>query len=199
MIRRIVFALALLAAAPAQAVETNIRPMARPDIAQDMHATVRPSARRAEATPMSVPLIRPIERPVTRPDLVRFVPQSPALRAEQNLFAFSPTAPAVSLRPTGRSPGQCGISNAVQVKSVAGVRLQPAARMDCTTASALRQWVEQGVMPATNNQAASLRVIGGWRAACGPFGTVLGPESNRFHRDHFHFDTARYRSGSYCR
>ncbi|WP_298436289.1 extensin family protein [uncultured Jannaschia sp.] len=38
-----------------------------------------------------------------------------------------------------------------------------------------------------------------WRAACGPFGTVLGPESDRFHRDHFHFDTARYRSGSYCR
>jgi hypothetical protein len=37
------------------------------------------------------------------------------------------------------------------------------------------------------------------RAACGPFGTVLGPEADRFHRDHFHFDTARYRSGSYCR
>jgi hypothetical protein len=35
--------------------------------------------------------------------------------------------------------------------------------------------------------------------ACGIFGTVLGPESNRFHRDHFHFDTARYRSGSFCR
>lgn len=37
------------------------------------------------------------------------------------------------------------------------------------------------------------------RAACGPFGTVLGPGSDGFHRDHFHFDTARYRSGSYCR
>jgi len=36
-------------------------------------------------------------------------------------------------------------------------------------------------------------------AACVIFGTVLGPEANRFHRDHFHFDTARYRSGSYCR
>ncbi|MGB0798570.1 MAG: extensin family protein [Planktomarina sp.] len=35
--------------------------------------------------------------------------------------------------------------------------------------------------------------------ACGPFGTVLGPNANRFHKDHFHFDTARYRSGSYCR
>lgn len=37
------------------------------------------------------------------------------------------------------------------------------------------------------------------RAACGPFGTVLGPNSDRHHRDHFHFDTARYRSGAYCR
>lgn len=37
------------------------------------------------------------------------------------------------------------------------------------------------------------------RSACGPFGTVLGPNSDRAHRDHFHFDTARYRSGSYCR
>lgn len=38
-----------------------------------------------------------------------------------------------------------------------------------------------------------------WQAACGPFGTVLGPEANRFHHDHFHFDTARYRNGTYCR
>jgi hypothetical protein len=37
------------------------------------------------------------------------------------------------------------------------------------------------------------------RAACGPFGTVLGPNSDRFHRDHFHFDVASYRSGTYCR
>jgi hypothetical protein len=37
------------------------------------------------------------------------------------------------------------------------------------------------------------------RTACGPFGTVLGPNSDRFHRDHFHFDVASYRSGTYCR
>lgn len=36
-------------------------------------------------------------------------------------------------------------------------------------------------------------------AACGTFGTVLGPESDRFHQDHFHFDVASYRSGAYCR
>lgn len=37
------------------------------------------------------------------------------------------------------------------------------------------------------------------RSACGPFGTVLGPRANAAHRDHFHFDTAAYRSGAYCR
>lgn len=37
------------------------------------------------------------------------------------------------------------------------------------------------------------------RAACGPFGTVLGPGSDRFHRDHFHLDTAPYRRGPYCK
>lgn len=57
-----------------------------------------------------------------------------------------------------------------------------------------------------------LTVLGGWRdnrvgpvlremhrGACGPFGTVLGPNSDRFHQDHFHFDVATYRSGPYCR
>jgi hypothetical protein len=34
--------------------------------------------------------------------------------------------------------------------------------------------------------------------ACGIFGTILGPEANAYHRNHFHFDTASYRSGSYC-
>ncbi len=35
--------------------------------------------------------------------------------------------------------------------------------------------------------------------ACGPFGTVLGPNANAQHRNHFHFDTAGYRNGAYCR
>ncbi len=36
-------------------------------------------------------------------------------------------------------------------------------------------------------------------SACGPFGTVLGPNADRFHQDNLHLDTAEYRSGSYCR
>jgi hypothetical protein len=35
--------------------------------------------------------------------------------------------------------------------------------------------------------------------ACGPFGTVLGPEADRHHKDHMHFDTANHGNGPYCR
>ena len=36
-------------------------------------------------------------------------------------------------------------------------------------------------------------------SACGTFGTVLGPNADRLHRDHFHFDVASHRGGAYCR
>nr|WP_321249786.1 extensin family protein [uncultured Ruegeria sp.] len=37
------------------------------------------------------------------------------------------------------------------------------------------------------------------KGACGLFGTVLGPDSDRFHKGHFHFDTARRGGGPLCR
>ncbi|MFT5066498.1 MAG: hypothetical protein ACJAXK_000487 [Yoonia sp.] len=257
-------------------------------VAEGTDSTTRPIAR-GEAPP--APPIRPEIRPYERPDLERGAATRPLYRAEQNLFAFSPNAIALSLRPTRRPAaieqaaeakrvarlrgqicgdpniqgeaigrisgrGACGVENAVRIKSVAGVRLSPQPTVDCRTATALKRWVVNGAKPAIGTEGggiASLRVVSHyacrnrnaassgrlsehafgraidiagiklnsgreitvlrgwntpgdgarlrkmWRAACGPFGTVLGPEANRFHRDHFHFDTARYRSGSYCR
>ena len=61
------------------------------------------------------------------------------------------------------------------------------------------------------NDGRTITVLKGWhnsdrktmrrahKTACGPFGTVLRPNADRYHQDHFHSDTARYRSGSYCR
>ena len=56
-----------------------------------------------------------------------------------------------------------------------------------------------------------ITVLKGWRrrgagailraihaSACGPFGTVLGPDGDRFHQDHLHLDTTPRRS-AYCR
>lgn len=38
-----------------------------------------------------------------------------------------------------------------------------------------------------------------YKAACGTFGTTLGPGSDGYHEDHMHFDVATGRSGPYCR
>ena len=58
------------------------------------------------------------------------------------------------------------------------------------TVSVLKGWRDR-------QQGKILRSI--HRSACGTFGTVLGPGSDGFHENHIHVDTARYRSGSYCR
>jgi hypothetical protein len=67
---------------------------------------------------------------------------------------------------------------------IAGIGLQNGSEL-----SVLNDW--------RNGNASIMRGL--HEAACGTFGTVLGPESDRFHQDHFHFDVASYRSGAYCR
>jgi hypothetical protein len=42
-----------------------------------------------------------------------------------------------------------------------------------------------------------LRAI--WQKGCGPFATVLGPEADRHHRDHFHLDTSPRGGEPHCR
>lgn len=150
----------------------------------------------------------------------------------------------------------CGLSGPVRVTEISGVKLSSPATIDCTTAKALRSWIDKGAKKAVGRKGGGLSelkvvasyacrtrnnlpgakvsehgrgravdiagftlkngeyisVLKGWntrshskilkkmhKAACGPFGTVLGPNANKYHKDHFHFDTARYRSGSYCR
>lgn len=150
----------------------------------------------------------------------------------------------------------CGVSNPVEVYSVGGVALSPAAVMTCDAAKALNKWVDKGVKPVIgnlgggpatfsvaagyscrtrNNQPGAkvsehgsgkaidiaqltlvngktLNVLSHWgkgaegqllakmhKSACGPFGTVLGPNADRFHKDHFHFDVAKHGNGAYCR
>ena len=60
---------------------------------------------------------------------------------------------------------------------------------DGTAVTVLKGWGSKGY----GKPLATVR-----KAACGPFNTVLGPGSDRFHADHFHLDTARGR-GAYCR
>ncbi|AVO36889.1 extensin family protein [Pukyongiella litopenaei] len=62
--------------------------------------------------------------------------------------------------------------------------------MDGEVITVLRGWGQGTTLKPLRNV---------WKSACGPFGTVLGPGSDGYHRDHIHVDTARYRNGTYCR
>ncbi|TCP38874.1 extensin family protein [Rhodovulum marinum] len=246
-----------LAALP---LDTSPRPVARPD------ATRQAAPAPAPALAASVAPLDRSARPAPRPDLpirtaalsasgVRNQP-SAILTGKRGAICGDPGIRGEAMAPIPGRINGCGVERPVKVLAVDGVPLTRPAVMDCTTAQALKSWVEDGVRPAVgrmgggvasikvvadyacrtrNNRAgakisehgrgravdvaainlkngASISVLDGWRdarqgkvlrrlhqAACGPFGTVLGPDSDRYHQDHFHLDTARYRSGPYCR
>ncbi|NJM35393.1 MAG: extensin family protein [Rhodomicrobium sp.] len=50
--------------------------------------------------------------------------------------------------------------------------------------------------PGDDERAMFLREI--HKGACKIFGTVLGPEANEAHKNHFHFDMAKRRFSAYC-
>ncbi|WP_420397358.1 extensin family protein [Nioella sp.] len=158
-----------------------------------------------------------------------------------------------------RIPGRingCGIAEPVRVREIDGITLAQPATINCDTALAVQEWLNDAVIPTVGRHGggvASLRVVASYscrtrnnqpgarlsehatgnaidiagiglvdgseisvlddwdggregrilrqlhEAACGTFGTVLGPGADRYHRDHFHFDVAAYRNGAYCR
>lgn len=55
--------------------------------------------------------------------------------------------------------------------------------------SVLKDW-------RSNRYGSALRRM--YSRACGIFGTTLGPNADRFHQDHLHFDTARYSGRTFC-
>ena len=219
------------------------------DAALDIARARAYAARSPQATALS---LRPLLRPKA---MVQKAMARQRERARGAVCGSSDIQGEVIGYVPGRING-CGIEDAVKVRAVSGVTLSQQATIDCTTARALRQWVDKGLKPAVgrtgggvtglriaahyacrgrNNQpgakisehgkgraidisgvflrdGSEISVLGDWhngsrgralqkshRAACGIFGTTLGPGSDGYHEDHLHFDTARYRSGSYCR
>ncbi|MBA3911305.1 MAG: hypothetical protein C0524_15895 [Rhodobacter sp.] len=53
------------------------------------------------------------------------------------------------------------------------------------------------VLTVRDNFNRTLRRI--YKSACGIFRTTLGPGSDGYHEDHFHFDTSARKGGAYCR
>ncbi|WP_187428999.1 hypothetical protein ROLI_035600 [Roseobacter fucihabitans] len=265
--RGLVLVFVLLAGmAAAKAPQTSPRPEIRPDhsprgtqrVTLEGSGTIAALQRSPEAQAASLRGDGP--RTSLRPQ-IRTRAVKRAIRKQQKLRAKGAICgdPEIQGERVGRVPGRiagCGIDQAVKVRSVSGITLSQRSVMDCTTAQALKIWVDGSVKPAFRKHGGGLQglrvaahyacrtrnnkkdarisehgkgraidvsgfkmrdgsvvsVLKGWNArdtnkamrqvhkgACGPFGTVLGPNADRYHRDHFHFDTARYRNGTYCR
>lgn len=252
--KRLAVALCAIATMSSAGPDVSLRPEARPEgaaAAAPADATVAPSASEASRGGFFQSL-----RPVFR---TRRSDSTPAALPPGPVAGSVCGDPAIQGSTIGRVTGSisgCGLSDAVGVTAVSGVRLSMTSTMDCTTARALKTWIDASARPALASKGGGLRelkvaahyscrrrnnsktgklsehangraidisgfemvdgseitVLNGWSAgsssralqrmhadACGTFGTVLGPRANRFHLDHFHFDTVRYRNGTFCR
>lgn len=253
------------------ALQPVARPRARPDaLAAAYRATRAPLALAPEppspAATAQDTAMTPLSRPAARPSDLVTRAAAPAVRQKSGgLFGkrkeAAPKAtmagsvcgdPAIRGEKISRIASKvngCGIEEPVRVTMVDGIRLSQPATLDCTTAKALKTWIDRGLRPAygqrdvvelkvaahyicrprnnvrgakvsehgrgkaidisgiVTSDGKTRMVLGGfdktmrtsYKAACGIFGTTLGPGSDGYHEDHMHFDTASYRNGAYCR
>ena len=248
-------------------IAPRLRPVARPALAEPERVASEPApvARLALVTP------RPMKRPadlfrraakaaevepearIIKTAAIRVNPGEQLVKPKKGSICGDRQIRGETLAPIPAKVKGCGIAEPVRVNEVDGVRLSPAATMDCTTAKALKSWVTNGLKPAVGKRGvAELKVAASYacrsrnnirgarisehgrgkaidiaaivlangqvidvlrdyrrdagkflrvahKAACGVFGTTLGPGSDGHHESHLHFDTASHRNGPYCR
>lgn len=258
-------AISALASAEAQVSPTlaaaPVRPRPRPDglinpaprsqPGPEASLSAQPSSLRPRPRPDGlIPDLQPaaaVPAPETAP--VRQKPPEREKTTRKGSVCGVPGIKGEKLAPITSKVKGCGVEAPVRVTAIDGIRLSQPATINCDTAIALRDWINQGMRPAFGKRevvelqiAASYicrprnNVKGGkvsehgrgraidvsgfvfgdgtvWsvlndynaqmrkahKAACGIFGTTLGPGSDGYHENHLHFDTASYRSGAYCR
>ena len=252
-------------------IAPRLRPAARPPLADPAPVGAEPDPQAVPADRRALVTPRPVKRPA---DLFRRAARAAAPEPEAQIIRIAairvnpgeqlvkPKKGSVcgdrqirgeTLAPIPAQVKGCGIAQPVRVNEVAGVRLSPAATMDCSTAKALKSWVSGALKSAVGKRGVSqldiaasyacrsrnnfrgarisehgrgraidiaavvlgngqvIDVLRNYRgeagkflrvahkAACGIFGTTLGPGSDGYHENHLHFDTASYRGGPYCR
>jgi hypothetical protein len=140
------------AAAAVVAMASSPFPRARPELgsaSDSPNAPVEPAADRR-------PLLSGLFAPRPRPDRQQVA--APAPRG--NGICGNPALTGVAVDAIRSRTNGCGVEEPVQITQVDGIRLSMAATMDCATANALAQWVDQGLQPAYDNQVVGLQVAG---------------------------------------
>lgn len=128
--------------------------------------TQTPQTQALNSVPALASSLRPMPRPKVKaaasPSAATAPATSPKAGYRGALCGDAALTGAVLAPVTSRVKG-CGISAPVSVEFVAGVRLNPAATIDCTTAEALKSWVKTGLQPAFSpRKVVELRIFGSY-------------------------------------
>ena len=161
----------------AEAVKTSLRPMPRPSVLQPL-----PPASQLRPRPRPVDLVADVPPPLetTAVSVLRPQPRPAGLAQSQEQTALASAMPSKT-KPGKTRPGKekkpkkgsvcgdpaikgerlsrivskvkgCGVDEPVQVTSIDGIRLSQPATLDCTTAVALKTWVQKAMRPAFGNR-----------------------------------------------
>ncbi|MCA0271449.1 MAG: extensin family protein [Proteobacteria bacterium] len=167
-------ALALMVAGAVPSEAMSIRPRPRPPAA----------ARPAEIVQVAVPpalldaafTVRPQARPknlqrLSQVNAVAYVPGKVAgvLTSRKGSVCGDPAIKGTTIPPILSRVKGCGLEDGAKITSVAGVKLSVPAEIDCTTAKALKTWVEDTAIPAVGKRGgglSALQVAGSY--ACRP-------------------------------
>lgn len=124
------------------------------------------------STLVAVPAVRSL-RPRPRPTeaAARTEPSAPRA-SRQGSVCDNNSINGTELEPiTSRTKG-CSVAAPVQVTSINGVRLRPAATINCNAAEALATWIDDGLQPAFRGQVVQLNVADSY--SCRPRNNVRG-------------------------
>jgi hypothetical protein len=135
--------------------------------------------------------------------------QQASAAARAGKAAAEPAAPpqaVVSVAPAAEPPGRAAAAITGFSLTIPGVSIEIAGGSNKSADSAFAppqrlggpkvKTAAQGAIPATDARLDFLRAV--HAAACRQFGTVLGPEANTWHKNHFHIDMADRPHGAIC-
>lgn len=132
--------------------EKTLRPRPRPPRASF-------SERSRPAGPVTSPV--PAPRPPTRTRPVATAAGDPAIMPRSGIgrLCNDPDILGRKLAPIGAGTRHCGLPDPVEVVSVDGVALRPAAILNCDTARALESWVRGGLKPVIGRLGGGVRAL----------------------------------------
>jgi hypothetical protein len=148
----------------AEAPKTSPVPKPRPQVEAPV----------AALPPPLPPAVRPKPRPqnLTPPAAQAAVPAAQPAASAKGSVCGNPQIKGAALQAIKSRIKACNVSAPVSVTSVNGVKLVPAATINCNEAQALSVWIAKGLQPQFDNQVARLIIADSY--SCRPRNNVRG-------------------------